>query len=131
MSFGLFAFLFGLVTSYFRQNKLFLCTSYLLYSVLCTAYLFVYTPMQLYCVQLLIAVAAAMQSPVRNALYNKTITNGKETIGWGLYNLTFTFSIGLGAMIGSHLAHYFGFNWVFIGMSVMGMTAFFLTLIFA
>ncbi|WP_133128059.1 MFS transporter [Legionella nagasakiensis] len=129
MSYGLFAFLLSFIQNKINQDKFFLCLSYLLYGVLCLGYLFIRTSLQLYCLQLLIAFAGAMQSPVCDSLYSKALTTGKETVGWGLYVLIYTFSIGAGALIGSHIAHYMGFDWVFLSMSAFGITAFLIAVI--
>lgn len=79
------------------------------------------TVWQLLFVQLLIGIAAPLYAPAYNAVYARHVNPEKAGFEWGLWDATDYFMAAAGAVIGGLIAHYYGFNAIFV---IMGLLCF-------
>ncbi len=70
-------------------------------------------------VQFCIGIASPMYAPAFNALYSRNINPKRAGYEWGLWDVTNYSMMGFGALIGGIVAHYLGFNALFIAMGML------------
>lgn len=87
--------------------------SYFLYGVFAIGYFYVDSPMELYTVQVLLGISYAIQSASCDTMFGSFIEEGKESFLWGSYSMIYGVAIAIGALVGSHLAHYTSYDVVF------------------
>ena len=92
-------------------------------------YLFSSQPWHIYLLQIFYAVAASINFPSWSAIFTRHIDKGKEAFEWGTYSTISGIGIGIAGGIGGVLVAYFGFNAVFIFVSVFSVLSGFLLLI--
>lgn len=94
---------------------------YLLVAIGYTLYVFVNSIWLLLLVQLIIGFGEAIYAPAFDSLYSKHLTSHKEGTQWGIWESMNYFSIAGGALIGGIIAHYLGFNVLFLVMAVLSL----------
>lgn len=106
--------------------------SYVLAICISVGYFFIAAPWQLYLVQFGLSIASGMRSPALSLLYQSMLTRDSTLLGWSLFNSLTSLALGVAAIAGSHLAHFFGYHLVFsilIGFEVLALImAFFVRL---
>lgn len=123
---GIFALAAG-VTSLFagkfadkvKRSELIIAFSYALTGVGFILYLFVNSILFLFGVQILIGFSQAVYNPAFDALYSKHLDKGQAGREWGAWEALNYFSTTVGAIIGGLIVTYFGFNALFIAMSIL------------
>lgn len=92
-----------------------------IYAVVSLLYLAVSSPMQLYFVQFLYGLGAAMAVPAWMSVFMKNVDAQHEGLEWGVYDT----SVGLGsaaaAFFGGLVSDMFGFTPVFVSISVLSI----------
>ncbi len=92
-----------------------------IYAVVSLLYLAVSSPMQLYFVQFLYGIGAAMAVPAWMSVFMKNVDAQHEGLEWGVYDT----SVGLGsaaaAFFGGLVSDMFGFTPVFVSISVLSI----------
>ena len=102
-----------------KRNELIIVLGYFTMGLGFLLYIFVNSIWFLFGVQILIGFAEAFYSPAFDALYSKHITKKKAGREWGAWESMNYFSIAIGAVIGGLIVSNFGFNAIFIVMSVL------------
>jgi len=82
-------------------------------------YLFVSTPTQLYLVQFFYGLAMAFTYPSWLAIFTRHIDKEHEGIEWGIYQTLVDLGTAATASLGGFLAYQFGFNLLFVLVSLI------------
>lgn len=80
-------------------------------------------PWHMYVLQGIFAVGAAMALPSWAAIFTRHIDKGQEAFSWGLDSSALGLGAGIAGIIGGTVAKDFGFTYLFIGVSVLGIIA--------
>jgi MFS family permease len=113
---GLFIFIFGRVASKYHTEKLQLVIGYGLTALVYLGYSFVKTPHQLFLLEAISGVAAALEVPAFSGLFSSLQEKDKHAKGWGDYLGMMNF-ISAGALVASGaIAQKYGFNPLFYTM---------------
>ncbi len=86
-------------------------------------YLIARLPWHIYLIQFVLGLANSMAVPSWRILFTDHIDRGKTGFEWSLEDIAIGFSVGISAYLGSVLAEKFGFNIVFISLSVLSYLA--------
>lgn len=76
----------------------------------------------LFIVQFINGLATAFTFPSYMAIFTRHIDKHKEGTEWGVYFTLTDLSTAGASAIGGSIAYYIGFNWVFIGVTILGIT---------
>lgn len=90
------------------------------------AYLFIHTPVELYLVEFLLGVGAAMSFPSFMAIFTRHIGKEREGVEWGIYFTLADLGSALAAAVGGVLAVTIGFPVLIIGLTIVGIVGAFL-----
>ncbi len=93
----------------------------MLYSLVPIAYIFISTPTQLYIVQFIYGLATAITLPSWYALFTRHIDKQHEGVEWGVYQTMVDIGSAATASIGGFIAVKFGFNNLFILVSIISL----------
>ncbi len=85
------------------------------------AYIFISTPSELYILQFVYGLANAFTFPSWCALFTRHIDKNREGVEWGVYQTLIDLSGAGAAVFGGVIAEQFGFEWVFILVSFLGI----------
>ncbi|MFA6132098.1 MAG: MFS transporter [Patescibacteria group bacterium] len=85
------------------------------------AFLFIHTPFQLYVVEFLLGVGAAMAFPSFMAIFTRHISEERVGVEWGIYFMLTDLGSALAATIGGVLVMTMGFPTLIIGLTVVGI----------
>lgn len=91
---------------------------YLINALGCFLYLFTDTQAKLLIVQVILGIGVAVVSPAFDSIYSHFVNSDSEASEWGAWEAMGYFVAALGAVAGSVIAHRFGFDTLFIFMSV-------------
>ncbi len=92
-------------------------------------YLFSSQPWHIYVLQIFYAVAAAINLPSWSAIFTRHIDKGREAMEWSTHSTFLGIAAGISGGIGGVAVASFGFNMVFIFVSVFTIISGFLLLI--
>ncbi|MBU1091753.1 MFS transporter [Patescibacteria group bacterium] len=95
---------------------------YVLFSLTPLLYLLVKTPNQLYFVEFLHGIASAMALPSWYAIFTRHIDKNYEGIEWATYNTTVSLGSAGTAFLGGFLANKFGFDSLFVLVSIVSFS---------
>ena len=104
-----------------RDDYWFLVTGFFLAALVPLGYIFTYCVWHLYLLQIINAVAMAMGLSGWQAIFARHIDKGKEATELGLDATSVGLGIGISGAVGGWVAMQFGFNALFIGVSVIGL----------
>lgn len=82
-------------------------------------YLFINTPLTLFLVQFFYGASAAMVFPAWMAIFTRHIDREHEGMEWGVYRTMIDFGCAVAASLGGLLAYRFGFQPLFIVISIV------------
>ncbi len=85
------------------------------------AFVFAKTPMHLYVLQAIKGLSLGVVLSAWNAIFTRHIDKGKEATQWGLDSTALGLSAGLSGIVGGWLVTKYGFDIVFVLVSVLGM----------
>ena len=88
------------------------------YSLIPLAYIFIETPTGLYIVQFFYGLTAAFVFPSWMAIFTRHIDKEHEGIEWGVYQTMVDLGSAVAASLGGLIAYRFGFNMLFIIVSI-------------
>ena len=124
LTIAIFAFVAGVVTlisgkytDKIKEKELIVVFGYAVMGVGFFLYIFVNSIWTLFAVQVLIGFAGAIYAPAFDALYSKHIKAYEAGRVWGTWEAMDYFSISIGAIIGSLIVYYWGFEMLFILMA--------------
>ena len=119
LSAGITSVLSGKLIDKIKEDEWIIVVGYLLMGLGYILYMLIKTPGQLFFVQILMGFSEALYYPALDTLYSKYIDN-KERAGitWGSYEGMYYFTTAVGALLGGLVAHLFGFNYIFVIMSI-------------
>ena len=83
------------------------------------AYAFISHPYQLFIVQIILGISAAIGTPAYDALFSRALKKGKESFEWGLWEFSYQISSAGSAIIGSFIVQFFGFKTLFSTMALL------------
>ena len=113
---GVFIIIFGRIASKYHTEKLQLVIGYGLSALIYLAYAYIHTPQQLFIVQAVGGIAAALEVPAFSGLFSSLLEKDKHAKGWGDYMGAMNF-ISAGALLAAGaVAQNFGFNALFYTM---------------
>ena len=88
------------------------------YALIPLAYIFIKTPVELYVAQFFYGLAAAFVFPSWMAIFTRHIDKEHEGIEWGAYQTMVDLGSAVAASLGGLVAYRFGFNMLFIVVSI-------------
>ncbi len=86
-------------------------------------FIFAALPWHIYILQGVHALGMAMAIPSWSAIFTRHIEKEKEAFCWSLDSSSIGFGAGVAAILGGAIAEIFGFIPLFVGVSVLGITA--------
>jgi len=129
-AFGLYALTAGIITfisgkycDKIKENELIIVLGYVIVGIGFLSYTMVNTIAVLFLVQILIGLGEAIYSPAFDAVYSKHLDHGKRGRGWGMWEAMNYFTMAFGAIVGGTAVYYFGFNSIFVIMSLMSFAS--------
>jgi predicted MFS family arabinose efflux permease len=114
---GITTLISGRFTDKIKEGELVIVFGYAMMGVGFILYLFVDSILTLFLVQIVIGFSNAIYNPAFDAIYTKHIDKRKAGRIWGAWEAMDYFSIAFGAIIGSIIVVYVGFNLLFILMA--------------
>ena len=113
----------GNYTDKVKQNELIIAFGFMILGIGYLFYTMVDSVWSLFAVQVLIGVGQAISSPSYDAVYSKHLDGSKSGRQWAaLESMAYT-TTAFGAIIGGIVATHFGFNSVFVIMSVLSLSS--------
>lgn len=124
-AYGVFAAAAGIVSLFSGRisdlvnKKTVVIAGYFLIGLGFLGYIWVDSVTDLLIVQVIIGIGEAIYSPSFDALYSKHLDHGKSASEWGAWESLNYFSITLGAVGGGLIVKHFGFDTMFLIMSLL------------
>ena len=112
-----------------KDDIYFLVLGYVLAAIVPLGYIFSFLPWHIYLLQAVYSIGMAMAIPAWAAIFTRHIDGGKEAFEWSLESTGLSFGSGITGAIGGILVAKFGFNMVFIIVSVLALIGAFLPLL--
>ncbi len=87
-------------------------------------YILIRNPMDLFIVQAIFGIGQAVGAPAFDGLYSKHLDKGKFASEWGVWESMALLITGAAAAVGSFVANFFGFKFLFVimlALSVLGL----------
>ena len=116
---GIVTLLSGKYSDKIKENELIVVFGYVIMAIGFSLYLFASSIWMLYIIQFVIGLGEAIYSPPFDAIYSKYLDKGKSGDQWGIWEAMSYFSIAAGAFAGGLVVTYFGFNSIFVIMSLL------------
>lgn len=116
---GLLTVFFGKISDSRISKRSLLIAGYALNAICTFAYLFIHTPAQLFFLQALLGLAAAMATPTWDALYSKYEDPKHRGFAWGLSDGLQQVFTGIAIVIGGIIVTLSGFSVLFVTMGVV------------
>jgi len=129
MAMGIFAIVAGITTYLFGKfadvvdSKKIIILGYFLMGLAFLLYNFTTSLFGIYCLQVLMGLGEAIYSPAFDKSYTESMPKNKIGSTWGVWELSNYFSQAIGALIGGLISEYYGFNVIFITISLMCFTS--------
>lgn len=86
-------------------------------------FIFASEPWHIYTLQGVHALGMAMAIPPWGGLFTRHIDKGREAVTWGLESTSLGLGAGIAGIMGGFIVTYFGFTFIFILVSILGMIA--------
>lgn len=101
-----------------KDDFILLISGVVLYTAVPLLYLLVKTPFELYMVQCIYGVAAALAFPTWMAIFTKNIDKEREGIEWSGYATLVEIIMAISATVGGYISYHYGFKYIFIFASI-------------
>ena len=105
----------------FKETEYFLVVGGILRSIGFLGYIFATEPIHLGLISFILGIADAIIYPAADALFSRHVEKKKDVAQWGWWEVMESWGTALGALAGGFMVTYFGFNGVFITMSVVSL----------
>jgi DHA1 family multidrug resistance protein-like MFS transporter len=92
-------------------------------------YIFVANAIQLFLVQLIFGIAAAIGNPAFDSMYSLNVSKSRSASEWGLWESQYAVTIGVAALLGGLTAQFLGFRTLFILMFGISMLSLLVSLL--
>lgn len=89
-----------------------------LFTIAFAGYLLVEDPAQMFMVQAVLGVATAIKSPAFDDMYSSSIPEGQYAAKWGFWESMYWILTGISALIGGAVVSRYGFDTLFMTMTV-------------
>lgn len=119
---GILLLSFGKIEDKVNKRKT-VVIGYFFSSIGTTGYLFVSQPWHLFVVQIVLGLGV-ITNPAWDALFSVSVSKGKESSEWGLWEGSTRIYAGMAAIIGGFIASTFGFRMLFMLMSIAAISGF-------
>jgi MFS family permease len=116
---GVTTLISGRIVDGMKENEIVLITGYLIMSAGFLFYLRVDSVMMILVAQVIVGFGEALYSPAFDAIYSKHLDKGKAGSEWGAWESMNYFTVALASAVGGFLAAKFGFELLFIIMSIL------------
>ncbi len=120
---GALIFLIGRWEDHVKHMEKLIVIGYLLNVLGFVGYLLIRSPVDLFFVQILFGISAAINTPAYDGLYSKLLDRGKYAYEWGMWESQYYIVGAVAAVAGGFLAEAYGFAFLFkvmLGISVVG-----------
>ena len=97
-------------------------------SLVYLSYVFIDSVSQLYILQAVLGIGAAVAFPGWYSIFTKHVDKGKEAFEWSLYDVVLGVGMAGAAALGGFIAHAFGFNALFLIISIFTLLGAFILL---
>jgi len=104
-----------------KETELWICAGYFIIAFGFFGYLLIKTPVHLFFIQAILAIGVAVESPAFCAVYSRHLDKKRTAFQWGAWDATHNLTAALGALIGSAIAAFLGFNILFILMGCLAL----------
>jgi len=104
-----------------KDDFYFLICGTILAALVPIGYIFSSLPWHVYLLQAIYGMGMAMAFPSWSAIFTRHIDRGKEAFEWGLESTALGFGTGLTGAIGGILVAYFGFDLLFVIVSILAL----------
>ncbi len=91
-------------------------------------YIYASLPMHIYLLQFILGASLAMSSGGWTALFSRHMDKGKESTEWGYDAVAVGLGPGIAGILGGAAVTYFGFQSVFVGVTLLGLIGVFMLL---
>ena len=116
---GITTFVSGKYSDKIKENELVVVLGYAIMGFGFLSYTYVDSIWALFLVQIIIGLGEAVYSPAFDSVYSKHLNKQKAGSQWGAWESMNYFTTAIGAIIGGLLVTQFGFNIMFIIMSLL------------
>lgn len=123
---GILYMVFGKLLRKSKYKEHFLILGYLLNTILTFSYIFIQTSHQLLLLQVGLAIAEALSTPIWDALFAKYLEKSDDSLFWGIAGGHSQLVSGIAIALGGLVIYYFSFNLLFI---IMGCIQAFATIV--
>ncbi len=101
-----------------KDDLIFVIVGCILAGISVFFYVFSYFPWHIYLLQVIYAIGMGMNIPGYTAIFTRHIDRGKEAFEWSVRSSLVGFSTGIAGALGGIIASNFGFNVLFIGVTI-------------
>mgnify|MGYP001562041794 CR=1 FL=1 len=116
---GLAVLIFGRVSDRMKDSEMLVIAGYFILGIAFFLYNFVDTVLSLFMVQALIGLGYAATAPAYDALYTKHVDGHRSGWQWSGWEAMAYFTTAAGSAAGGFVVSWFGFNALFVTMSVL------------
>jgi MFS family permease len=120
---GITVLLCGRYSDKIKQKRLIVALGYVIIGIGFFLYTLVDSIVFLLVVQMFIGLGEALYNPPFDAIYSEHLDEGHFSTEWGAWEATNYFTTALGAILGGVIVTKFGFNPLFIIMSILCLTS--------
>jgi MFS family permease len=114
---GLLMLAFGKWEDQLNKRKM-VILGYAINTIGTAGYLFIQQPLQLFIVQAILGVSAAVNNPAWSAIFSTSLDKHRESSEWAYWEGTIRIDAGIAAILGGIIVMNFGFQALFILMTV-------------
>jgi predicted MFS family arabinose efflux permease len=104
-----------------KNDFLFLVIGMYVANLVPLGYIFSTQPWHIYILELIRGIAMACVIPTWSAIFTRHIDKGREAFSWSMESTSIGFATGLAAYLGSLIATFLGFKFVFVLVSLFGV----------
>lgn len=105
------------------KEKPFIMAGYALQAAGFMCYMFVSAPMQLFAVQAILGLSAALSFPSREVWFMKSLDKGTTGFQWGMWEAVYAFSAAAASVAGAAIVSAYGFKVLFFAMFIVTLCA--------
>jgi len=120
---GVLYIVFGKILRNSKHKERALIIGYCLNTIFTFCYIFIHNSTELLFLQIGLAIAEALSTPIWDALFSKYLETSDDSLFWGIAGGHSQLISGIAIAIGGLVIYYFSFNLLFIIMGCIQLTA--------